>query len=63
LIFEVTGGRILSFPIKNQQSSLNSRQFFPLIAIPGSVQKSAAPCFALRGKLVDLVNLEGNLLP
>jgi hypothetical protein len=41
LIFEVTGGRILSFSIKNQQSSLNSRQFFPLVANPGSVKKSA----------------------
>ncbi len=41
LIFEVTGGRILSLPIKNQQSSLNNRQFFPLVAILGSVQKSA----------------------
>jgi hypothetical protein len=41
LIFEVTGGRVLSFPIKNQQSSFNIRQFFPLVAIPGSVQKSA----------------------
>jgi hypothetical protein len=28
LIFEVTGGRILSLPIKNQQSSFINRQFF-----------------------------------
>jgi hypothetical protein len=46
-IFEVTGGRILPLPIKNQQSSINNRQFFPtfspLVAIPGSVQKSAVP--------------------
>jgi hypothetical protein len=51
LIFEVTRGRILFLPIKNQQpvrrslgevgSSLNNRQFFPLVVIPGSVQKSA----------------------
>ena len=40
LIFEVTGGRILPLPIANQQSSLINRQFFPLVAIPGSVQKS-----------------------
>jgi hypothetical protein len=46
LIYEVTGGRTLSFPINNQQSSLNSRQFFPLVAIPGSAQKSAVPLMA-----------------
>ena len=40
-VFQVTGVQILSLPIKNQPSSPNNRQSIPMVAISGSMQKSA----------------------